>query len=74
MLQKDAPKLEELLVQSVSLPWREKSLKCISEKMLWRDEKTGASIALIKFAEGVWILQPHFHASSQFIFCLKRQV
>jgi quercetin dioxygenase-like cupin family protein len=53
------------------MPWREKSLKGISEKMLWRDEKTGASIALIKFAEGAGIPQPHFHASNQFMFCLK---
>ena len=71
MLPKDAPKLEELLVQSESLPWREKSLKGISEKMLWRDETTGASIALIKFAQGAGIPHPHFHASNQFMFCLK---
>jgi len=71
MLQKDAPKPEELLVQSEMLPWREKSLKGISEKMLWRDELTGASIALIKFAEGAGIPQPHYHASNQFMFCLK---
>jgi 2,4'-dihydroxyacetophenone dioxygenase len=71
MLPKDAPKLEELLVQSEMLPWREKSLKGISEKMLWRDELTGASIALIKFAEGAGIPQPHYHASNQFMFCLK---
>ena len=71
MLPKDAPKLEELLIQSEALPWREKSLKGISEKMLWRDEQTGASIALIKFAEGAGIPQPHYHASNQFMFCLK---
>jgi quercetin dioxygenase-like cupin family protein len=71
VLPKDAPKLEELLVQSESLPWREKSLKGISEKMLWRDETTGASIALIKFAQGAGIPRPHFHASNQFMFCLK---
>ena len=71
MLPKDAPKIEELLVQSESLPWREKSLKGISEKMLWRDEKTGASIALIKFAQGAGIPQPHFHAANRFMFCLK---
>src|ERR1700691_2901616 len=71
MLPKDASKLEELLVQSETLPWREKSLKGISEKMLWRDDKTVASIALIKFAEGAGIPQPHFHASNQFMFCLR---
>jgi quercetin dioxygenase-like cupin family protein len=71
VLPKDAPKFEELLLQSEALPWREKSLKGISEKMLWRDETTGASIALIKFAQGAGIPQPHFHASNQFMFCLK---
>src|SRR6185437_1760222 len=67
---KGAPKLEEILVQTDKLPWREKSLKGISEKMLWRDEATGASIAMIKFAKGSGIPQPHFHASNQFMICL----
>jgi 2,4'-dihydroxyacetophenone dioxygenase len=71
MLPKDAPKLEELLIHSESIPWREKSLKGISEKMLWRDEATGASIALIRFAKGSGIPQPHFHAANQFMFCLQ---
>ena len=46
-------------------------LKGISEKMLWRNEETGASIALIKFDKGAGIPQPHYHASNQFMFCLK---
>ncbi len=71
MVPADAPKLEELLIQSDSLPWREKSLKGISEKMLWRNEETGASIALIKFDKGAGIPQPHYHASNQFMFCLR---
>ncbi|HEY2530858.1 MAG TPA: cupin domain-containing protein [Xanthobacteraceae bacterium] len=71
MLPNEAPKLEELLIQSDSMPWREKSLKGISEKMLWRDEESGASIALIKFARGTGIPQPHYHASNQFMFCLR---
>jgi 2,4'-dihydroxyacetophenone dioxygenase len=71
MVPNDAPKLEELLIQSDAMPWREKSLKGISEKMLWRDDKTGASIALIKFAKGSGIPQPHHHSSNQFMFCLK---
>jgi quercetin dioxygenase-like cupin family protein len=65
-----APKLEELLIQTENMPWREKSLKGIFEKMLWRDEATGASIALIKFAKGAGIPQPHLHAANQFMFCL----
>jgi 2,4'-dihydroxyacetophenone dioxygenase len=67
----DAPNLEELLIQSEAMPWREKSLKGISEKMLWRNEETGASIALIKFDKGAGIPQPHYHASNQFMFCLR---
>lgn len=66
-----APSLAEILIQSRDMPWREKSLKGISEKMLWRDEKTGASIALIRFAKGAGIPSPHLHASNQFMFCLE---
>jgi 2,4'-dihydroxyacetophenone dioxygenase len=66
-----APSLEEILIQSGTMEWREKSLKGISEKMLWRNDETGASIALIKFAKGSGIPQPHLHASNQFMFCLQ---
>src|SRR5262245_64438199 len=68
-----APSLREILIQSEDMHWREKSLKGISEKMLWRDEATGASIALIRFAKDAGIPQPHLHASNQFMFCLKRR-
>src|SRR5215475_7573764 len=69
-LPKGAPKLEEILLNTGSLPWREKSLKGVSEKMLWRNEETGASVALIKFAKGAGIPEPHLHSSNQFMFCL----
>ena len=69
-LPKEMPNLQELLVDTDKVPWREKSLKGISEKMLWRNEETGASIALIRFAKGSGIPQPHYHASNQFMFCL----
>lgn len=65
-----APKLEELLLATEAMPWREKSLRGVFEKMLWRDPKTEASIALIKFAKGASIPKPHSHASNQFMFCL----
>ena len=42
-----APSLDEILLQTETMPWREKSLKGVSEKMLWRNEETGASIAMI---------------------------
>jgi len=65
------PSLQEVLLQSNDIPWREKSLAGVSEKMLWRDEKAGSSIALIKFDAGARIPEPHLHASNQFMFCLK---
>jgi quercetin dioxygenase-like cupin family protein len=67
----DQPSLEELLIQSGELTWRAKSLAGVSEKMLWRDEATGASIALIKFDKGAGIPAPHSHASNQFMYCLE---
>ena len=39
------PSLDEVLLQSNDLPWRAKSLPGVSEKMLWRDETGGSSIA-----------------------------
>ena len=71
MLPQGAPNLDEILIQSESMSWREKSLKGIHEKMLWRNDQTGASIALIKFDKGAGIPQPHYHSSNQFMFCLK---
>ena len=65
-----APSLEEILIQTDTVPWRGKSLKGVSEKMLWRNEETGASIALIKFDKGAGIPAPHYHASNQFMICL----
>jgi len=51
MLPKDAPKLEELLVQSESLPWREKSLKAFPKKCSGATKKRARQFALIKFAQ-----------------------
>ena len=65
----DMPKLDEILIKTDSVPWREKSLKGVHEKMLWRNDETGASIALIKFDKGAGIPQPHYHSSNQFMFC-----
>ncbi len=63
--------LGEVLLQTADVPWREKSLEGLYEKMLWRDEESGATIALIRFDEGVGIPAPHSHASNQFMFCLE---
>jgi len=65
------PNLQEILLQSKDMPWRPKSLKGVHEKMLWRDEKTEATIAMIKFDKGSGIPAPHSHASNQFMICLE---
>ena len=65
-----SPSLEEILVASDAMPWRAKSLKGVHEKMLWRDDSNGASVALIRFDKGASIPTPHSHASNQMMFCL----
>ena len=65
-----APSIEEILIQTGAMPWREKSLKGVHEKMLWRDAATGASVALIKFDQGASIPQPHMTAPTQLLFFL----
>jgi 2,4'-dihydroxyacetophenone dioxygenase len=60
----------EVLLQTDDLDWVEKSLAGLSHKMLWRDEKTEASIALVRFEKGSGIPSAHLHASNQFMFCL----
>lgn len=63
--------LVELLLTTGDMPWREKSLKGVHEKMLWRDEQSGASVALIRFDAGAGIPSAHAHASNQMMFCLQ---
>jgi 2,4'-dihydroxyacetophenone dioxygenase len=65
------PGLDEVLLKSEEIAWRPKSLKGLYEKVLWRDDTTGASICLIKFEKGVSIPEPHMHAANQFMFCLE---
>lgn len=65
-----APDLSEILLRSGEMEWRPKSLPGLFEKMFWRNEETGASIALIKFEKGCSIPSPHSHASNQFMYCL----
>ena len=65
------PGLEEILIHADQMDRRAKSLQGVHEKMLWRNEKTGASIALIKVEQGVGIPEPHAHDSNQFMYCLK---
>ena len=45
--------LREMLLQTEDLEWVEKSLAGLSHKMLWRDPETEASIALVRFEQGL---------------------
>ena len=37
----DAPAIAEVLMQNEDVPWRDKSLARVSEKMFWRNDDTG---------------------------------
>lgn len=65
------PGLEEILLRAEDLHWRAKSLAGVHEKMLWRNEETGASVALIKIDKGAGIPEPHAHDSNQMMYCLQ---
>ena len=47
--------LRELLLQTDDLEWVDKSLAGLSHKMLWRDEETEASIALVRRTDVVTV-------------------
>ncbi len=61
---------KEFLIQTADMQWAEKSLAGLSQKMLWRNEETGASISLVRFEKGAGIPEAHAHASNQFMYCL----
>jgi 2,4'-dihydroxyacetophenone dioxygenase len=66
-----AARFREILLDPAGLEWVAKSLEGLSHKMLWRDEDSGASIALVRFAQGAGIPSRHAHASNQFMYCLE---
>jgi quercetin dioxygenase-like cupin family protein len=63
-------RFSEILLQTHDLDWVDKTLAGLSHKMLWRNDQTGASIALVRFAKCTGIPSRHAHASNQFMFCL----
>lgn len=63
-------RFQEILLQTRDLEWVDKTLAGLSHKMLWRDDETGASIALVRFQRGSGIPSRHAHASNQFMYCL----
>ena len=66
-----AHRFREILLQTNDMEWVDKTLAGLSHKALWRDEDTGASISLVRFAAGAGIPSRHSHASNQFMFCLR---
>lgn len=67
-----------LHVDSKKLDWEDPPrgyyLTDVKQKVLWKDEKTGATMALIKFPVGV-ADEIHAHPeANQFIFCLEGEV
>ena len=64
-------RFREILVDVDELEFVDKSVSGLSQKMLWRDDDSGASIAIIRFLQGAGIPAPHAHASNQFMYCLR---
>lgn len=60
----------EVHVNTEKMDWDSKSLEGLFDKMLFRNEETGATIALIKFEKGAGIPMKHEHASNQFMYML----
>jgi 2,4'-dihydroxyacetophenone dioxygenase len=60
----------EVLVETGAVSWQAKSLPGLAQKMLFRNDDSGASIALVRFEKGSGIPEPHSHASNQFMYCL----
>ncbi|WP_200847204.1 cupin domain-containing protein [Microbacterium sp. 18062] len=63
-------RFREILVHTGDLEWIDKTLAGLTHKALWRNDETGASISLVRFAAGSGIPLRHSHASNQFMFCL----
>lgn len=61
---------KEILVNPEKVEWETIKLSGIKIKYLHKDAKTGASLALVKFAKGMGIPEPHLHASNQFMYVL----
>ena len=60
----------ESSVSTDELEWEQKSLAGLTDKMLFRNEETGATIALIRFEKGTGMPIKHEHASNQFLYIL----
>jgi 2,4'-dihydroxyacetophenone dioxygenase len=61
----------ELLLGADELAWEELPFPGVSQKLLWHDDHTGASILLVRVAEGNGAPLAHTHLCNQFIFCVE---
>ncbi len=51
--------------------WFSKGLAGHRARVLWKDPETQHQIALVFFEKGSGVPKPHYHASNQFMFCIK---
>jgi 2,4'-dihydroxyacetophenone dioxygenase len=63
--------MDELVVNPEDQEWEKINVSGVALKTLYKNEETGASIALAKFAKGAGMPSVHKHASNQFMFVLK---
>jgi quercetin dioxygenase-like cupin family protein len=62
---------KEIVIDPGKSEWEEISLSGMKIKYLYKNEETGASIALVDFKKGFGMPEPHVHASNQFMYVLK---
>lgn len=60
----------EFIIQTNETRWQKTPRPGISEKVLWKDPETGASMALIRVDKGIGMPQHKHTTANQFIFCL----
>lgn len=68
------PETLEILIHQADLAddkWLDFPQYGFRQYFLWKNEKTGASIALLEYEPGGGIPVKHAHASNQFMYCLE---
>lgn len=63
--------MKELVVNPAEVAWEKINVPGVEVKYLHKNEQTGGSIALVKFAKGAGMRAVHTHASNQFMYVLK---
>lgn len=62
---------KEIVVDPEKKEWETIKIPGIKIKYLFKDEKTGGSMALLQFEKGAGMPEPHLHASNQFMYVIK---